>query len=289
MESQQDLFEKGKLPLPQDEHVRELSELVARYRVAMNRLVGRILYLERRFRKASDAAGKLVGGFVERFLESCATVPEEPEEWNGGECYTSDEAYECIRVMYVAAKDVRNAAKKIVVIRRYFYRDLKILQHRHQQGESAFDREANLRIDERRQWTALERKEIWERSGKECYYCGKMLASFEGDEMHVDHRVPVVAGGGDDLDNLVAACPRCNLKKNAKSEDSFLQELARLTDLPLFAEDWLAKAQRIADSDIPLLSEKRRSRRKRVVESESLPLLPDEEQGQSIAGGEEGG
>jgi 5-methylcytosine-specific restriction endonuclease McrA len=127
--------------------------------------------------------------------------------------------------MYVSGRDLRRAAKKIVTVRRHFYRDLKILHQRHSQGESAFDKAANLRIDQRRQWTAKERKTIWENSEKQCRYCGIPLATPAGDVMHIDHIVPVIAGGGDDIDNLGAACVICNLKKNAKSEERFLAEL----------------------------------------------------------------
>ena len=217
------LFENPSLP--EGEHERELSELVARYRVTMNQLVGRMMYLERRFRRASDSAAEMVGSFVDSFFESCSPVPDKPEEWNGAKCYTSDEVYARVQQMYVNARDVRRVAKKIVTIRRHFYRDLKILHERHRQGESAFDRAANLRINQRRQWTAAERMKIWVKSEKRCRYCEVHLESPAGEIMHVDHIVPVIAGGGDDLDNLCAACVACNLKKNAKSEERFLADL----------------------------------------------------------------
>jgi 5-methylcytosine-specific restriction endonuclease McrA len=51
--------------------------------------------------------------------------------------------------------------------------------------------------------------------------------------MHIDHIVPVIAGGGDDLDNLAAACVTCNLKKNAKTEERFLAELLASYQEPL--------------------------------------------------------
>lgn len=225
--------------LSQDERVKELSELIARYRVTMNQLVGRMMYLERQFRRSSDAAADMVGGFVDSFVESCSSVPDNPSEWDGGKCYSSDEAYACVRKMYIAARNLRRVAKKIVTIRRHFYRDLKILRERHLRGESAFDRSANLRINQRRQWSAAERKKIWENSEKQCRYCGIFLESPAGDIMHVDHIVPVIAGGGDDLDNLAAACVTCNLKKNAKSEECFLAEL--LAGKPFLLLDGISK------------------------------------------------
>ena len=248
MESQPMLFaEPSSGALPQSERERELAELIARYRVTMNQMTARLLYLERLFRRSSDASSEMVGGFVDSFLESCTSVPDVPEEWNAEKCYTSEEVYASVRLMYVAGRDLRRVAKKIVTIRRSFYRDVKILHERHGRGQSAFDRDANLRINERRQWTGAERKKVWENSEKQCRYCGACLESPSGEVMHIDHIVPVIAGGGDDLDNLAAACVTCNLKKNAKSEERFLAELLASnhpllfdrskTELPTLAPD----------------------------------------------------
>lgn len=46
MDHQLQFFENKPTELPQDERARELSELIARYRVIMNELVGRMIYLE---------------------------------------------------------------------------------------------------------------------------------------------------------------------------------------------------------------------------------------------------
>ncbi len=229
MNEQHRLFDVTPDPLPTVQRQQEISELVARYRVKMNQLVARMLYFERLFRRSSDGSAEMVGAFSDAFLTSCSTVPDNPEEWNGADCYTSEEIYEKVILMYRSARDLRRTAKKIVTIRRHFYRDLTILHQRHRDGKSGFDAKANLRIKQRRQWTTLERKAVWEKSNGQCFYCEVTLTSPAGDIMHVDHRVPVVAGGGDDLENLVAACIPCNLKKNAKSEDRFLEELSQMT------------------------------------------------------------
>jgi hypothetical protein len=49
----------------------------------------------------------------------------------------------------------------------------------------------------------------------ECAYCGEPANE-------VDHVISRKDGGTDDLDNLVAACRRCNLAKGAKNERVFL-------------------------------------------------------------------
>ena len=48
-----------------------------------------------------------------------------------------------------------------------------------------------------------------------CAYCGEPANE-------VDHIQPRVIGGTDDLDNLVAACRRCNSSKGKRSEALFL-------------------------------------------------------------------
>lgn len=50
-------------------------------------------------------------------------------------------------------------------------------------------------------------------AGFRCTYCG--LAAPEA-TLHVDHIVPVAAGGRNDRTNLVAACSACNLGKRAR-------------------------------------------------------------------------
>ncbi len=52
---------------------------------------------------------------------------------------------------------------------------------------------------------------ILDRDGHACRYCGNTKGPF-----HFDHVYPVSKGGETSMDNLVTACVRCNLKKNAK-------------------------------------------------------------------------
>src|SRR3546814_18918243 len=46
---------------------------------------------------------------------------------------------------------------------------------------------------------------------KKCWYCGTKLTAY-----HVDHRIPLARGGSNGPENLVIACPACNLSKGAK-------------------------------------------------------------------------
>jgi hypothetical protein len=54
---------------------------------------------------------------------------------------------------------------------------------------------------------------VLQRDGFRCAYCG--LSARDGAVLHVDHVVPVAAGGETTEDNLITACSACNLGKGA--------------------------------------------------------------------------
>jgi HNH endonuclease len=60
--------------------------------------------------------------------------------------------------------------------------------------------------------TLDERVAILRRDGYRCRYCGRKRGPW-----HVDHVQPVILGGTNDPDNLVAACRACNLKKGIQT------------------------------------------------------------------------
>lgn len=61
------------------------------------------------------------------------------------------------------------------------------------------------------------RRLVIQRSGDRCEYCGisqiGQVATF-----HIDHVIPVVAGGETTPDNLALACVSCSLRKGARQE-----------------------------------------------------------------------
>lgn len=65
----------------------------------------------------------------------------------------------------------------------------------------------------RRKWSIKVRRHIWQRYGRRCYYCAVELQSWQGHFMHLDHLMPLVGSGRDEVSNLVPACPDCNLEK----------------------------------------------------------------------------
>lgn len=52
--------------------------------------------------------------------------------------------------------------------------------------------------------------------GSACAYCGA-----EAGALHIEHIVPVVRGGSDDLTNLTLACQSCNSRKRTKTAAEF--------------------------------------------------------------------
>lgn len=59
---------------------------------------------------------------------------------------------------------------------------------------------------------------------KVCFYCEADCA----DDFHVDHFIPLAKGGAHVLTNLRIACPPCNLRKNAKFPDEWIEEIAEV-------------------------------------------------------------
>ena len=65
----------------------------------------------------------------------------------------------------------------------------------------------------------------WERAApKFCHWC-KSKCEYN---YHVDHYQPLSKGGKHVVDNLVIACPTCNLRKSAKDPYEFAASLGRL-------------------------------------------------------------
>jgi len=59
-------------------------------------------------------------------------------------------------------------------------------------------------------------REIFERDGHVCFYCGTTDAQF-----HIDHKTPLSRGGQNTKENLVVACRNCNLRKHTLTAEEF--------------------------------------------------------------------
>jgi 5-methylcytosine-specific restriction endonuclease McrA len=79
------------------------------------------------------------------------------------------------------------------------------------------------------------RIQVLRRDAYTCAYCGDTANE-------VDHRIAKVKGGEDTLDNLVAACRRCNIQKKDQDEAVFL---AQRSTPPVFSKPSLSKTVQI--------------------------------------------
>lgn len=57
---------------------------------------------------------------------------------------------------------------------------------------------------------------VFERDGYICRYCGIQVEA-----PHCDHVYPRSRGGSDEIENLVTACPRCNISKNDRTPEEW--------------------------------------------------------------------
>ncbi len=82
----------------------------------------------------------------------------------------------------------------------------------------------------------------WQKTDGFCFYCGLELDPFN---FHTDHFIPRCLGGGDEEENLVPACKKCNTSKGGRSIEDFRALVSRKKiGCPTFNEkqlDWLAK------------------------------------------------
>jgi 5-methylcytosine-specific restriction endonuclease McrA len=65
---------------------------------------------------------------------------------------------------------------------------------------------------QRRPLSEKRRFDTLKRDGFRCVYCGR---SGEEAVLHIDHLIPISAGGSDELDNLVTSCEACNQGKSS--------------------------------------------------------------------------
>lgn len=70
--------------------------------------------------------------------------------------------------------------------------------------------------------TKKRRREIYQRDGWRCGYCGRGLRSLPA-ERTLDHVVPVSRGGGHENANLKMACKRCNDQKQHRPRATWLR------------------------------------------------------------------
>jgi 5-methylcytosine-specific restriction endonuclease McrA len=105
-------------------------------------------------------------------------------------------------------------------------RRIEALIARWQKNNPEKVRAKKRRLDHRRRareqsapgvWSRVDIAKTYELQRGHCWWCGKNLAT----GYHIDHRVPLSKGGTNWPNNLVLACPQCNLRKSDRLPDEF--------------------------------------------------------------------
>lgn len=73
------------------------------------------------------------------------------------------------------------------------------------------------------QFTRDDVRRIYANQGGCCAYCGIFLP----DAYHVDHKIPLSRGGNNWPDNLAITCATCNLRKQDKTPEEFVEVLLK--------------------------------------------------------------
>ncbi len=73
----------------------------------------------------------------------------------------------------------------------------------------------------------LTRREVFRRDGFVCQYCGRPT-----ERPTIDHVIPRHRGGTSTWDNLVTACPACNLRKGGRTPEEAHMRLLRPPQAP---------------------------------------------------------
>ena len=92
------------------------------------------------------------------------------------------------------------------------WRAVNYIRHR----ASAHRRRAMM-CGERGTYKPSDVRDQYERQRGRCYYCDARV----GSDYHIDHVVPLARGGSNTADNLVVACPSCNLSKHTRLPHEF--------------------------------------------------------------------
>jgi len=106
---------------------------------------------------------------------------------------------------------------------------------------------------------ALTRRELYQRDGGLCLYCGHALTFAQ---MQIEHVMPRAQGGEHEWTNVVSTCEACNRYKDNRTPEQAGMKLLALPYTPNLAE-WLLLANRRILADQQAFLERLAPRRER--------------------------
>lgn len=177
----------------------------------------------------------------------------------------SDAEYAQTKAILIARGLIDEANQPLAWERRQYLSDTsatRVQKHRQKR------REAGLTSQD---WISPRvRKEVFDRDANACVYCSS------GDDLCIDHKVPVIRGGNNSADNLQAVCRTCNADKRNMTHEEYLNWDGRVT---------LLKRPQSTDTDTDTEVEKKikscvvvplRANARRDVSTEELDLKFEE-------------
>lgn len=136
------------------------------------------------------------------------------------------------RAFYHRHKDELNAAAKIERLtnpekhRAYevmrWQRDFEKRSHLNRINRAKRGGECYVTLEE---WLAILRQHNFR-----CVYCDVVLTK---DNRSMDHKIPLVRGGTNEIANLVPACFICNVRKNRKTYDEYMAQITESKDVKI--------------------------------------------------------
>ena len=85
--------------------------------------------------------------------------------------------------------------------------------------------ERRIRPTKRVTWPKGMKRRLMKRQDNTCAYCGRRRIARSFD---IDHMIPVVRGGSNDMNNLQVLCRQCNQRKGIQTDAEFRARYARL-------------------------------------------------------------
>jgi CRISPR/Cas system Type II protein with McrA/HNH and RuvC-like nuclease domain len=77
----------------------------------------------------------------------------------------------------------------------------------------------------------ISRNRIYRRDSYQCVYCGSRK------ELTLDHVLPKSRGGGNDWDNLVTSCAKCNIKKANRTPEEAKMKMSHKPYTPTLVDE----------------------------------------------------
>jgi hypothetical protein len=138
--------------------------------------------------------------------------------------YRNEKKREAARLYYQKNRDRINAA--IRQRRKEHPEYLKNYKKEHLLEHRTYEHKRRSRSNENGGvHTVEELKQLFETQNGLCFYCGQLLYKDFKDTYHIDHRIPLFRGGGNEIDNIALACASCNKKKHTMTAEEFIKKI----------------------------------------------------------------